>query len=305
MNPRTLEQFLALTDALHYGRASLAANVSLSTLSRSIRQMEDELGVPLFERDNRSVSLTAHGQIVEHYARDALTRLTTLRQQLASASGPLIGELSLYCSVTASHSILFDLLEQFRPDFPGVEIKLQTGDPDEAIDRMVAGKADLSIAARPRSLPRGVVFRHVSSSPLLFIAPETNAEAYISENRGDPPVRWAEAPMILPTGGLSRTRVDAWFKTHNVAPRIYAQVAGNEAIVSMVSLGLGIGVVPEIVLQNSPLADKVQILKVTPALEPFDLGLFTLRRSLGNPLVQAFWKTSEFTHNSEHPPVAI
>jgi LysR family positive regulator for ilvC len=74
-----------------------------------------------------------------------------------------------------------------------------------------------------------------------------------------------------------------------VNPRIYAQVAGNEAIVSMVSLGLGIGVVPQIVLEHGPLADRVQILDVQPALEPYDVGMFALKKNLKNPLVNAFW----------------
>ena len=57
---------------------------------------------------------------------------------------------------------------------------------------------------------------------------------------------------------------------------VYAQVAGNEAIVSMVSLGFGVGVVPEIVLQNSPLSETVRVLRVEPRLEAYEVGLFTL-----------------------------
>ena len=66
-------------------------------------------------------------------------------------------------------------------------------------------------------------------------------------------------------------------------------MAGNEAIVSMVSLGLGLGVVPKIVLDNSPHAERVRVLEVDPVLEPYELGLFTLKRHLHNPLVDAFW----------------
>ena len=84
-------------------------------------------------------------------------------------------------------------------------------------------------------------------------------------------------------------RVDAWFRRLDVTPKIYAQVAGNEAIVSMVSLGLGLGVVPKIVLDNSPHAERVRVLEVDPVLEPYELGLFTLKRHLHNPLVDAFW----------------
>ena len=95
--------------------------------------------------------------------------------------------------------------------------------------------------------------------------------------------------MILAEKGLARNRVDQWFRTLGVSPRIYAQVAGNEAIVSMVSLGFGIGVVPEIVIENSSLAEQIRILDIKPALEPYNLGLFALKRSLNNSLVGAFW----------------
>ena len=74
-----------------------------------------------------------------------------------------------------------------------------------------------------------------------------------------------------------------------IQPEIYAQVAGNEAIVSMVSLGFGIGVVPQIVLDNSPLIGKVQVLDIKPQLEVYDVGLFTQEKKLKSPLINAFW----------------
>jgi len=95
--------------------------------------------------------------------------------------------------------------------------------------------------------------------------------------------------MTLSERGVSRTRVDEGLRHRDIAPRIYAQVTGNEAIVSMVSLGFGIGVVPKIVLDNSPLKDRIRVLDVKPELEPYDIGLFTLKKNLKNPLVDAFW----------------
>ena len=70
---------------------------------------------------------------------------------------------------------------------------------------------------------------------------------------------------------------------------IYAQIAGNEAIVSMVSLGFGVGIVPRIVLDNSPLADQVRVLDVRPGLDPYEVGLFALDKRLASPLISAFW----------------
>ena len=289
MNSRTLNQFLALAQTLHFGRASDAANISLSALSRNIRQLEEELGVSLFERDNRSVAITAKGRQFEVYARDAVSRWNAIQQELTDTSGPLQGELSLYCSVTASHSILFDLLDEFRPNFPGIEIKLHTGDPEHAVARILAGHEDISIAALPPSLARGLAFKPIIISPLLFIAPAKQSDLGIPDSAPKTATQWSQIPMILSEGGIARSRVDAWFRSLRVKPRVYAQVAGNEAIVSMVSLGLGVGVVPQIVLDNSPLMDRVRVLDVTPQLEPYDVGLFTLKKSLKNPMVRAFW----------------
>lgn len=289
MTPKNLNQFLSLAHTLHFGRASEAANISLSALSRNIRQLEDDVGVALFTRDNRSVALTSKGRLFEPYARDALARWTRIRRELTDTSGPLSGEISLFCSVTASYSILFDLLNRFRPSYPNIDIKLHTGDPEHAISRVLAGNEEISITARPPSLPRSLVFNPITVSPLLFIAATEPSDIDIPLKPPAEPSGWANVPMILSAEGIARNRVDAWFKSLKVTPRIYAQVAGNEAIVSMVSLGLGVGIVPKIVLDNSPLAERVRVLNVQPQLQPYEVGLVTLKKSLKNPLVKAFW----------------
>lgn len=289
MNLRTLQHFILLSETLHFGRASTRANISTSALSRHIRQLEIELNVSLFDRDNRTVELTAAGHKFQRYARDTVQQWEQICFELTDPAEQLQGEVSLYCSVTASHSILFDLLNRFRPAHPRVEITLQTGDPEHAIARILALEEDLAIAALPDSLPPGVIFKPIGVSPLVFIAPSESADLGLARLPPDDPATWQQIPMILAASGIARKRVDTWFRTLDVTPKIYAQVAGNEAIVSMVSLGLGVGVVPKIVLDNSPHAARVRILDVKPVLAAYDLGLFTLRRHLKNPLVSAFW----------------
>lgn len=293
MNIRALSHFLVLAEHLHFGQASVACNISISALSRTIRQMEEETGATLFNRDNRTVSLTVKGERFLQYAKRATRDWQVICNELAEDSGELRGEISLYCSVTASHSILFDLLNRFRPDYPGIEIKLHTGDPEHAISRIVAAEEEVAIAALPRSLPRGVEFKSITMSPLLFIAPRESGELSIPTSSRHGSTQWAQVPMILSEGGIARARVNEWFRHLGVSPRIYAQVAGNEAIVSMVGLGLGVGVVPKIVIDNSPLADRIRVLNVKPTLTPYNVGLFVLKRNLANPLVSAFWRLAD------------
>lgn len=289
MDLRSLRQFTLLAEVLHFGRASEASRISPSALSRSIRQLEDQLGVTLFERDNRSVSLTPAGETFLTYARDALAQWDVIRHDLMQQAGELRGEISIYCSVTASYSFLYDLLSRFRRDHPRIEIKLHTGDPDLAVQRVLAGDDDMAIGARPSRTPAELVFKAIAVTPLVFIAARENqGYARLSRRQRDP-VAWQAAPLILAEAGLARQRVDSWFRSFDVQPTIYAQVAGNEAIVSMVSLGFGVGVVPKIALDNSPLAGKISVLDVRPRLEPYEVGLFALQKKLRNPLINAFW----------------
>ncbi len=287
MDTRTLRLFLNLAETLHFGRSSEACHVSPSTLSRAIKQLEESLGVELFLRDNRSVQLTQEGVRFTQYARETLQQWEQIRNSLLEGASELRGEISVYCSVTASYSFLYSLLSRFRQLYPQVEIKLHTGDPEHAVARVQQGREEISIAARPAQLPSGIAFRPLDRTPLLFIAPVEQAF-----NQHD----WRHQPMILPESGISRERINQWFASQQIQPDIYAQVTGNEAIVSMVSLGFGIGVVPQIVLDNSPLTDRVEVLAVEPALEPYEIGLFAQERKLRSPIIHAFWSLLDPEH---------
>ena len=290
MDHKSLRQFVHLAETLHFGQAADLCNVSPSALSRSIQRLEGELDARLLERNNRSVALTHAGRQFLDYARDALGDWDAVRNQLMAEAGELHGEVSLYCSVTASYSFLFDILARVRRQHPRIEIKLHTGDPEDAIGRVLTGAEDIAIAARPRKLHAGLAFRLIDVSPLVFIVsqehPLTTGGKMATED-------WSRVPMILSERGLARSRVDRWFRDAGVQPNIYAQVSGNEAIVSMVSLGFGVGVVPQIVLDNSPLKEGVRIIDVEPGLAPYEVGLVTQEKKRSSPLIGAFWDALE------------
>lgn len=291
MDFRLLKHFNTLSEVLHFGRASELCHISPSTLSRSIQQLENELATTLFERDSRHVTLTAQGVIFQRYTRETLEQWGTLKRTLATTATQLTGEISIYCSVTASYSFLYELLSDFRTQHPGIELKLHTGDPAESMARVLAGSDDMAITPRPRVPPAALTFKSLTRSPLLFIAPTDSVDWLPTSPQSSTAQQWQRVPMILSEAGLSREYADTWFKALGITPRIYAQVAGHEAIVSMVGLGFGVGVVPKIVLDNSPLARRVQVLNVKPELPHYDVGLCVLNRRLKNPMIEALWAT--------------
>src|SRR5690625_7233193 len=96
--------------------------------------------------------------------------------------------------------------------------------------------------------------------------------------------------MIISAEGLARERFDQWCRQQNLQPNIYAEVKGNEAIVSMVSLGFGVGLVPKIVLNNSPRADRVELLPEQPDLGPFETGICVLKKRLQSTIIDVTWQ---------------
>jgi LysR family positive regulator for ilvC len=291
MDQRSLELFLHLAESLSFSRTAEQKHLSLSAVSRSVQRMEAELGQRLFERDRRSVRLTPAGQRFQQYAREAVTEWQRVTGELRQDPAALRGEISVYCSVTASYSVLAPILENFRGGQPGIDIMLHTGDQADAVGRIHQGLEDVAVAARPDSLPGGLDFLTLMHSPLVFIAPGFDCsvrEQLDGRSNGE----WEGIPFILAERGVSKQRVDHWFREGGGRPLIYAQVAGHEAIAAMVALGLGIGVVPQLVLDNFTYRDRLSVLPQARPLGPFEVGLCANRQRLENPLVSAFWDSA-------------
>ncbi len=285
MEIRELNLFRHLASTLHFGRTSRACNVTPSALTRTVQRLEEELGQKLFLRDKRTVALTAAGEMFKKYAEEVTGRWQELQNSLAGDE-VLRGEIRLYCSVTAVYSLLPAMLGRFRGRWPAVRINLRTGDAAQALTTLQNGEVDVAIAALPESLPPGVECLPVLETPLLFIAPKLFPETVVYQG-GE--IDWLRTPLILAERGLSRARVEQWLRQRQVRANVYAQVAGNEAIIAMVSQGCGIGVVPKLVLEISPLREQIEILPLAPPLAPFSVGVCAAKKNMAQPIVQAFW----------------
>lgn len=294
MNIRELSLFKHLAASLHFGKTSQACNITPSGLTRAIQRLENELDQPLFYRDNRSVTLTPAGKIFYRYADDVLKRWEELNNEL-SKNSELSGELSVYGSVTAMMSILPEILSRFRTRFPQVTVNIHTGDAAKALEKVQQGEVDHTIAALPDNLPEQLDFIRILKTPLICIGSSQYGDMIHTEKGA---IDWTKTPLILAKRGLSRTRLDNWLKQQGISPNIYAQVGGNEAIIAMVSMGCGIGVIPELVLEKSSLKDRISVLPGSPDLGYFTVGVCTRAKNRQRPIVKHFWDVARQTDSS-------
>jgi LysR family transcriptional regulator, positive regulator for ilvC len=286
MDQHELRLFLHLARSLHFGRTSRELHVSPSALSRTIQRLEAEVGRPLFTRDRRSVELAPAGALLEEYAAETLSRFESLVERAAGAEERLTGTLSVFASVTACQSFLPSVLSSFRKRHPDIHIRLETGYATDALGMLARGAVDVAVAALPDRTPAGLVSRTILVTPLVLVAPTADSE--VSRLVAERPIPWARIPLVLPSAGQGRTAAERFFRKRRIKPNVYGEVAGNEAILSLVSLGCGVGVVPRVVLDKSPLRAAARELPGDD-LGDLSVGVCAERRKTKVAVVKAFW----------------
>ena len=282
----TLRLFVALARNLHFGKTSEEMHMSPSAVSRAIQRLEDQLGHDLLVRDNRSAQLTEAGQLFLEYAHESIQRWDKLQRDLEDKSEVLQGQLTMFASVTASQSILPNVLADFRARYPEIHIQLETGYAVNALSRLGEG-IDVVVAALDDDEDEQLMKRIITSIQLKTVAPGSGElrKMVVADD-----VDWARIPLVLPSTGQVRRNVNKWLRDNDINANIYAEVPGNEAILSLVALGCGVGFVPELVVNESPLSGQVMMIEAGPKLQDFHVGFCTRKKSLEvSPIIRAFW----------------
>ncbi|TCO13116.1 LysR family positive regulator for ilvC [Kribbella steppae] len=271
MEHRELELFLHLARTLNYGRTSLECHVSAATLTRTIQRLEVRAGARLLDRGPRGVVLTEDGQRFTSYAERALALWEDYHAGAGEAAD-LVGELRIFATVTACQALLPDLLAPLRPAHPQIRLDVRTGDAAAALARLDEGEVDAAVAGIPKRLPQTLVTRTVAVTDLVLVAADQST---------------VDGPFVVPARGLVREAAFRWFRRKGIKPVIAAEPDGHEALLALVALGCGTGIVPRLVLESAPSANRLTELPAD--LEPLTIGLCARRADLRRPLIAALW----------------
>lgn len=279
--------FQHLAQTLHFGRAARGLGMSPSALTRRIQGIEEELGQSLLLRDNKQVELTSAGQIFRRFAQRQLEQLEQLKNELRLEEDSPTGELLIACTVTACHTVLPALLGRLRRDYPGVTLRLITQDAQRSLAQLEAGEVDLAVIPAEPDGVDGLVSIPLGRTEFALIAPQDDSG--LEESLAQSPVALGDLPFVVPQSGLERSRLQDWLKHLGSAPRIVAEVRGNEGIIAMVSLGSGVALVPELVLAASPLKDSVRRVENVSLPPGYDVALCTKPRTLERRVARVLW----------------
>lgn len=270
-----LKAFVSLSEQLHFAKTAEEINISASALSRIISRLEEETGTELIERSNRKVELTPNGRLFADFARTTLEKEADLEATFRGEKKLISGTLHVYASVTACYVILPHFIKKLSEKYPGIQLAVETGDPAGAISAVREGRAALAVAAIPEDGLSYMETISLKKTPLIF-ASSNNSNLKVQEN-SSPQDFISSVPLILPKTGLARRRFDQWTRSRNVKPIIAAETEGNEAILALAQLGIGMGLVPQIVIESGRFSNSFSVHSAGNIMGFYDIGF--IRRS--------------------------
>ena len=234
---RQLKTFASVARHLSFVRAAEELNLTPPAISMQIKELETEVGMPLFDRTHRKVTLTMVGEYVLAHARRVLAVMRDAEDMVARFRGLQTGPLDVGMVSTAKY-FLPRLLAQFRNEHPGIELRLQIcSNRDELVELMREGTVELAIMGRP---PRGWPSRaepfamhpHVlvtSVDHRFARAEEVPARALLDEGF-----------IVREPGSGTRAALDEYMSAYHMTPRIAMQMSSNESIKQAVMSGMGV-----------------------------------------------------------------
>ena len=297
MDIRQLRHFAAVAETLHFGRAARQLGITQPPLSQSIMALERELGAALFARSKRSVALTPFGEQWLVHVQAALAGVDALPRIAERLRDGEAGRLDLSFVSTADYSILPTLVRRFAALHPAVEIALTEATSDVQIAALLAGKGHAGIIIPPAggALPEPLSYRRLVSEPLVVAAPESwiaEGRLPLTDDGQAPPEALIAAPLIIfprRSSPAFHDLITGYFTAHGGAPRIVQEAIQMQTIISLVSAGMGLALVPASLRHLARTGVRYVDLKgERPVLEN---GL-VWRRSDTTPALQRFLKVA-------------
>jgi LysR family transcriptional regulator, low CO2-responsive transcriptional regulator len=234
---RQLRVFVSVGKHLSFARAAQELALTPPAVSMQVRELEEQVGLPLFDRSSRSVSLTTVGEYVLAHARRVLAAMRDAEDMVANLRGLQGGALDVVMVSTAKYFVP-RLLAQFRQDHPQVEVRLRVAPNRERIvDLMRQGEVELAVMGRP---PHEWAMRaepFALHPHVLVTAPD---HPFTRLERVPAQALLREPFIVREEGSGTRAALHEYLQAHHLSAHVAMEMASNEAIKQAVMAGMGV-----------------------------------------------------------------
>ncbi len=255
---RQLKVFAAVARHRSYTRAAEELCLTQPAVSMQVKQLENQLDIPLFEQLGKKIYLTEAGEEVYQYSRNISQQLDELDMVLSNLKGLQHGKLKISVATTANY-FAPHLLGTFYQRFPGITVILDVTNRKTLINQLIENEVDLVIMGRPPAEVE-VESGAFMENPLLIIAPPDHPLAkkkQIKLKRLE-----EETFLVRERGSGTRSAMENFFKQHDIHITTGMEVSSDEAIKQSVQAGLGLGLMSRDAVEMELTLGKLIVLDV-------------------------------------------
>ena len=283
MDLRQLHYFVVVAEELNITRAAERLNMSQPPLSSQLKSLEDELGVQLFIRGKRRLTITDAGTHLFYRARQILELSDQTQLELQSMEAGLSGELNISLVEGRAPFFLARWMAGFQGEFPRVTVRLWNGSGDEAMERLHRGLADLALVATPFNPERldGII---VGREPWTAIMSRNHP---LAREEGDflPLRKLVGQPLFIPSRRSRAEGIRAWFQELDAQPMVVGDLSSYIDAVALAEQNAGICIYPMTTYNESDLVVKKVI---TESSRQIEYALLWRRNERRSELQQEF-----------------
>lgn len=246
MSLAKFEIFSTIVELGSFARAGEKLGLTQSAISHAIASLEAEWGFTILNRGRSGIHLTSNGEYVLKYINEILKLNSNMLQEIANIKGLSIGEVRIGTFSSVSSQWLPEILKTFNDSYPSIEIKLFEGNYDDIEHWILSGMVDFGFVSLPTSHPFDVM--PLKKDRMVCIL---EAQHSLAHQKKVSLEEIKEEPLIMSKKG-SDNDLRRLLKEHNIVPNIKFELADDQAIFSMVQHGMGVCILPEMVLYRVP-----------------------------------------------------
>lgn len=247
VNLKLLQAFLHVASTRSFKAAACQTFRSQSALSAQIRQLENQLGVPLFHRTTRSVSLTAEGMQLHEYAGRALGEIEAGLRKIREAADVRSGKVALACSPTIAQSRLARVLAAFEAEYPGIDVSVREQSSSNIYESVRKREVDFGVG--PAVAGEDFKFDYLFEDPFIALVPR---KLYSTAAVTLPLARLATMPLLMLSSATAlRGTLDTAMRERGLVFSARYEFAQAATLISMADAGLGAAILPSVAVPQN------------------------------------------------------
>ena len=296
-NLEYLKAFYYAAELKSTTKAAKALYLTQPAISHSIKHLERHVGVALFERTPKGMSLTSEGEVLFSHVEKAFGLIVTGQRKLSLSSRHASGVLRIGVTETTLHHYLLPKIEQFRANYPDSYVSFSGTSTPDNLQRLRDNIVDLIVVVTPIELSDDIEVINLAEFRDIFVAGTKFKE--LTERPVSPEEIYKYPLVAVENVTAAGQHITRYFSSHGLFYSPDYSVRTSTAVLPFIEYNMAIGIIPSMFAMPLIQQGKIFEINVTPKIEPREVILVSKRHSQTSPLSQAFM--SYFTFKGHDP----